>query len=317
MIEIDVLHRFQCGALYYPLNITGKRIIIRPDMNDESGKALLLAAVGARIRSLRLDAGLTVREFARRAALSPRFINQLEAGVGNISVAGLGRVAAALGRSPHELIPPVDHDHSVAAEIWRLVSDSNTDELRDLEQWLATRRDSKSRPRFLALIGLRGAGKSTVGPALARRLKTEFVEIDKLVEKAAGMSLAEIFAMHGEGYYRELERESIQRLFAGSRGCVLVPGGSVVTDPETWGVIKRRCFTVWLHATPEEFMKRMRRQGDLRPMQGRPSAMTELKALLSRREPLYAESHLRIRTTNKSPAAVIGQIVKVVGGKRT
>jgi XRE family aerobic/anaerobic benzoate catabolism transcriptional regulator len=281
-------------------------------MNDDPRKALLLAAVGAHIRALRLDAGLTVKEFARRALLSPRFINQLEAGSGNVSIAGLARVAAALGRSTHELIPPEDGDHSLAAEIWRLQSECSGDDLRDLQQWLETRKGSKSRPRFLALIGLRGAGKSTVGPVLARRLKTEFVEIDKLVESAAGMSLSEVFATHGEAYYRELERESIIHLFAGPRGCVVVPGGSVVTDPETWGLIKRRCFTVWLHATPEEFMKRMRRQGDLRPMQGRPSAMDELKALLSRREPLYAESDLKIKTTNKSPAAVIGQIVNAL-----
>lgn len=281
-------------------------------MNDEKAKSRLLAAVGAHIRALRLGAGLTVREFARRAALSPRFINQLEAGAGNVSIFGLARVAAALGRSAHELIPPADNDHSVAAEIWRLVSQSTTDELSDLEQWFTTRKGKVSGPRFLALIGLRGAGKSTVGPALARRLKTEFVEIDKLVEKAAGMSLAEIFATHGEAYYRELERESIARLFAGSRGCVVVPGGSVVTDPESWGLIRQRCFTIWLHATPEEFMKRMRRQGDLRPMQGRPSAMDELKTLLSRREPLYAQSNLRVKTTGKSPAAVTSLIVKAV-----
>ena len=285
-------------------------------MNDEPAKALLLAAVGARARELRLAAGMTVKEFAQRATLSPRFVNQLEAGAGNISIAGLARVSAALGRSTHELIPPVSDDHSLPAEIWRLLNDASRDDLHDLQQWLETRKAGKSRPRFLALIGLRGAGKSTVGPALARRLKTEFVEVDKLVEKAAGMSLGEIFATHGEAYYRDLERESILRLFAGSRGCVLVPGGSVVTDAETWELIKRRCFTVWLHATPEEFMKRMRRQGDLRPMQGRPSAMDELKALLTRREPLYVESHLKIRTTNKSPAAVIAQIVKAIGTKK-
>lgn len=305
------------GCNILPIDIRGKRIIIRASMNDEPVKALLLAAVGARTRALRLESGLTVQEFAKRAALSPRFVNQLEGGTGNISIAGLARVAAVLGRSAHELIPPVDDDHSLAAEIWRLVSDSGSDDLHDLQQRLETSKGSKSRSRFLALIGLRGAGKSTVGPALARRLKTEFVELDKLVEKAAGMSLAEIFATHGESYYRELERESILRLFAGSRGCVLVPGGSVVTDAETWELIKRRCFTVWLHATPEEFMKRMRRQGDLRPMQGRPSAMDELKTLLARREPLYAESQLKIETTNKTPATVIGQIIKAVGSRRT
>ena len=283
-------------------------------MNDDGRKSKLLAAVGARIRALRLDAGLTVKEFSGRASMSPRFINQLEAGAGNISIAGLARVAAALGRSAHELIPPPEDDHSLPAEIWRLQSECSGDDLRDIQQRLESRK-GKSKPRFLALIGLRGAGKSTIGSVLARRLKTEFVEVDKLVENAAGMSLAEIFATHGEAYYRELERESIVRLFADSGGCVVVPGGSVVTDPETWGLIKRRCFTVWLHATPEEFMKRMRRQGDLRPMQGRPSAMDELKALLARREPLYSESELKVKTTNHSPSSVIAQIVKAFGQK--
>ena len=110
-----------CNIL--PIDKRGKRIIIRASMNDEPVKALLLAAVGARTRALRLEAGLTVKEFARRAALSPRFVNQLEAGAGNISIAGLARVAAALGRSTHELIPPVGNDHSLPAEIWRLLSD--------------------------------------------------------------------------------------------------------------------------------------------------------------------------------------------------
>jgi XRE family aerobic/anaerobic benzoate catabolism transcriptional regulator len=281
-------------------------------MNPERVKTLLLAAVGARIRAMRLEAGLTVKELARQATLSPRFVNQLEAGAGNISIAGLARVAAALGRATHELTPPGDDDHSLAAEIWRLIGDSSTDDLHELRQWMETRKAGNSTPRFLALIGLRGAGKSTVGPALARQLKTEFVEIDKLVEKAAGMSLSEIFATHGEAYYRELERESIMRLFANSTGCVMVPGGSVVTDATIWEFIKRRCFTVWLHATPEEFMKRMRRQGDLRPMQGRPSAMDELKAVLARREVLYAQSRLRIKTTGKSPAAIVAKIIKAV-----
>ena len=283
-------------------------------MRRESGKTLVLAALGARIRALRLESGLTAKELAGRASLSPRFVNQLESGAGNISVAGLARVASALGRATHELVPPAGDDHSSPAEIWRLLSDFSRDDLHEVQRWLETRKGARTAPSFVALIGLRGAGKSTVGPMLARRLKTEFLEIDKLVEKAAGMSLGEIFATHGEAYYRDLERESILRLFASSRGCVLVPGGSVVTDAETWEMIKRRCFTIWLHATPGEFMKRMRRQGDLRPMQGRPSAMSELKALLARREPFYAESHLKIRTTNKTPAAVIEQIVKSVNG---
>ena len=278
-------------------------------MRNDPFKTSLLIAVGNRTRMLRLEAGLTVKSFADQAHLSPRFVNQLESGTGNISIAGLARVAAALGRSTFELIPPAEGDQSMAADIWRTLSNAAPDELNDLHSFLAIRKRASIYPRYLALIGLRGAGKSTVGPMLARKLKTDFVELDRLIEKAAGMSLREIFATHGESYYRELERESALMVLNTSPGCVLVPGGSVVTDSETWESIKRRCFTVWLHATPAEFMKRMRRQGDLRPMQGRPSAMEELKALLARREPLYAESRLKIRTTGKTPAAIVSKIV--------
>jgi XRE family aerobic/anaerobic benzoate catabolism transcriptional regulator len=138
------------------------------------------------------------------------------------------------------------------------------------------------------------------------------VELDSRIEQAAGMSLGEIFMMHGEEYYRRLEREELARLFSQSAGCVLAPGGSIVTDPGSWDLIKHRCYTIWLHATPDEFMRRLRRQGDTRPMRGNPSAMAELKSILSRRQPLYAQADLTIRTTSKSPGSVIAQILKSV-----
>jgi XRE family aerobic/anaerobic benzoate catabolism transcriptional regulator len=284
-------------------------------MDHEQERVELLRAVGARVRALRLESGLTVKDFAERAALSPRFVHQLEGGSANISIAGLARVAAVTGRSLPELIPPVSDDHSLPAEIWRLLNERGTDELQDLQEWLAERKGREPRRSFIALIGLRGAGKSTVGPMLAKRLKLDFVELDKWVEEAADMSLGEIFATHGEEYYRNLQREAVIRLFDRSQGCVVVPGGSVVTDTDSWQLIRRRCFTVWLHATPEEFMRRMKRQGDTRPMQGRPSAMDELKALLARREPLYAESDLVIKTTNKSPTQVVTQIAKAASNQ--
>jgi XRE family transcriptional regulator, aerobic/anaerobic benzoate catabolism transcriptional regulator len=288
-------------------------------MNKRDEKNSLLSGIGARVRAMRLEGGLTVREFAERVALSPRFINQLEAGEGNISIARLARVANGLGRSLPELIPPPEDDGSLRSRTWRLLSECGDEDWQDLHQWLEKRRGNRTAPSFIALIGLRGAGKTTIGTMLARRLKKRFVELDQWVEEAAGMPLGEIFATHGEGYYRRLEREALTRLFAtasASGGCIFAPGGSVVTDAESWELIKRRCFTVWLHATPAEFMNRMRRQGDTRPMQGRPAAMAELKALLQRREPLYAESQLIIKTTGKSPAEVTSQIVKAVSNSR-
>ena len=274
-------------------------------------KPSLLTALGAQVRSMRLAAGMTIREFASRADLSMRFVIRLESGSGNISIAGLGRVAAALGCSLYELIPPAENDGSSRARIWHTLSNCTDGDLRDLESWFAER-NGVAAPRFIALVGLRGAGKSTVGPMLAARIKSDFVELDAMIERAAGLSLSEIFTLHGEEYYRRLERSVLQDVLGRPIGCVLAPGGSVVTDIESWSLLKNRCFTIWLHATPEEFVKRMKRQGDTRPMQNRSSAMAELKTLLSRREPLYAEAQMTVRTTNKAPRVIVRQIVNTV-----
>src|SRR5262245_52110933 len=138
-------------------------------MSQEQDRVVLLTAVGARVRSLRLEAGLTVKEFADRASLSARFVHQIEGGAGNVSIVGLARAAAALDRSLSELIPPAENDESLAAQTWCFLSDAGLEDLRDLERWLAERNGSKPTTRFLALIGLRGSGKSTVGPMLARK----------------------------------------------------------------------------------------------------------------------------------------------------
>lgn len=260
---------------------------------------------------MRLAAGLTIRELAARADLSMRFVIRLESGSGNISIAGLGRAAAALGCSLHELIPPAENDGSSRARVWHALSSCTENDLREMEDWFA-KRNGVAAPRFIALVGLRGAGKSTVGPMLASRIKSDFIEVDAMIERAAGLSLSEIFTLHGEDYYRRLERSVLQEIIGRGKGCVLAPGGSVVTDIESWSFLKNRCVTVWLHATPQEFVKRMKRQGDTRPMQNRSSAMAELKTLLARREPLYAEAQLTVRTTNKPPGTIVRQIAKAV-----
>ena len=126
------------------------------------------------------------------------------------------------------------------------------------------------------------------------------------------MSLGEIFAIHGEDYYRRLEREALTRLFAESKGCVLATGGSLVTDAESWELVKRRCFTIWLRATPQEHMNRVLHQGDTRPMRDNPSAMVELKSLLTRREPLYAQADFMVRTSGETPADTVSKIAKQI-----
>jgi XRE family aerobic/anaerobic benzoate catabolism transcriptional regulator len=280
-------------------------------MHTEEEKNLLLQGLGTKVRRLRSEANLTTKELANRAELSLRFIIQLEAGQGNISVAGLARVASALGRPLPELFPPAIHDQSVRARLWERLCNSSDEELQDFQRWLEQRGEETDR-HFIALIGLRGAGKSTVGARLAKKLKSDFVELDSRVEQAAGMSLGEIFSMHGEEYYRRLEQKELVKLFKESRGCVLATGGSLVTDAESWSLVKRSCFTVWLRATPEEHMTRVLRQGDTRPMKNNPSAMKELKNLLWRREPLYSEAEITIKTSGHTPAEVVDQITKSI-----
>ena len=210
--------------------------------------------------------------------MSERFLAQIESGSGNISLLRLADLAGAL-RLP----------------IVRLLAVSGT----------------KAGPR-VALIGLRGAGKSTIGPRLARRLKIPFVELDALVEEAAGMPAGQIFELHGERYFRRLEREVLSRLTAGDAPVVLAVGGGLVTDPETFNLLRATCTTVWLSAEPEDHYSRVLTQGDRRPMGDNPDAMAELRALLAARRPLYEMADLHIDTSKFSATQAASDIVSIV-----
>ncbi len=225
----------------------------------------LLAEIGSRVRSRRNAMGWTLNEVAQRSGVSSRFLSDLEAGKGNISVARLADVAKALDASLHSLLP------------------SENGNVRQ--------------HRVITLVGLRGAGKSTIGKALARRLGIDFVELDTLIEKEANLSLGELFSLHGEPYYKRLANDLLLKLLSKDAPAVVATGGSVVTDPETWELLKRRSHTVWLKARPGDHWKRVLGQGDTRPMENRSSAMAELRSILSIRAPLYAEAAQTIDTS--------------------
>lgn len=290
------------------MHYSSGRKAVKVKLSNEHVRNELLKELGARVKTLRAETRLTQMDLAERATLSPRFVAQLEAGQANISILRLAEISAALDRPLQELIPPPRDAGSLHTEIWQLLSRCRAADWQELRHWLR-QRVGETQPLFIALVGLRGAGKSTVGPRLAKRLKTEFIELDSLVEQAAGISLGEIFALHGEDYYRRLERAALADLLATARGGVVATGGSVVTDAENWELLKRRCFTVWLRALPHEHLTRVQKQGDTRPIQGRPAALAELKALLARREPLYGEAQLTVKTTDKSPSRVVSKIV--------
>jgi XRE family transcriptional regulator, aerobic/anaerobic benzoate catabolism transcriptional regulator len=234
----------------------------------------LLTSLGRRARALRLARGWTLREVAERSGVSPRFLVQLESGRGNISVRRLADVAQALETTPAILLTD---DAAPAAPV-------------------------------IALLGLRGAGKTTVGRRLAKRRGVPFVELDKKIEEAADLSLGEIFSLHGEEYYRRLEREVLQEVLKDGQPMVLATGGGLVASPETFAMLRRSAVTVWLRARPEDHWNRVVRQGDRRPMTDHPQAMADLRTLLAAREPLYSQAHHAVDTSDLPATKVVDAI---------
>jgi XRE family aerobic/anaerobic benzoate catabolism transcriptional regulator len=264
------------------------------DSNGAKRRGELLQALGAAVRARRGEKGLTMRQLGERAGVSERFLVQLETGEGNISVVRLEDVAEALGTTGAELLTLASEPGSRAG------------------------RSPRTGAPVVSLLGLRGAGKSTIGARLAKRLKVPFVELDVLVAREAGMSLDTIFEMHGEAYFHRLERETLRKLLdeSASRGAVLATGGSIVTDPETFGLLKQRTLTLWLKARPRDHWDRVVAQGDVRPMRGRANAMNELKALLRAREPLYAQAAHVIDTSSDEVDETLERVLGAVKAAR-
>jgi len=236
--------------------------------------ALFLLRLGRQLRERRKLRGLSQEQLGELSGLSTRYISQIEAGRGNLSILRLLELTQALGVPLHEALRP-DKWHPI-----------------------------------VALIGLRGAGKSTVGRDLARRLDRPFAELDGLIEDEVGLGLAEIFAIHGESYYRRLEREVLTRFVLDGTPAVLATGGSLVTDRTTFDLLKKSAVTVWLRARPELHLERVSAQGDRRPMAGRANPLADLGSLLREREPLYSEADITIDTTHLSIAEVASEAVR-------
>ncbi len=283
----------------------------------------LLASLGALVRALREQRGLTRRELALGSGLSERFLADLESGFGNISVARFSQLARALGSRAGSLLAAAEGGEAPAAPaISQLVHEAvapylaglSRDDLTEVQRWLRARFGPQTVP-IIALLGLRGAGKSSVGLRLAERLGVPFVELDELVEKAAGLSLAGLFSLHGEAYYRRLAREVLARLLAEGEPAVLATGGSVVTDREAFRLLQKRCRTVWLQASPEDHWERVLQQGDVRPSANSPHARDELRALLKAREPLYAQAELSVDTSRLGLEGSVEEVVKRLGDR--
>lgn len=275
---------------------------------EASGEALI-QQVGARVRALRLSAGQPRRVLSERSGVSHRFLAQLEAGEGNISIARLDQIARALDTDLSNLLPP-----SEGTEISRRFAEAPPAVQAQVRALLSP----PNRAQRVCLIGLRGAGKSTLGAMVSARLNVPFVELTQEIAALAGMPASEVMALYGEDGYRSLEARAVAHVIAAHQRVILAAAGGIVGQPAAFESLLAAFHTVWLRAAPQEHMDRVRAQGDLRPMAGNPGAMDRLRALLSEREAQYARAEATVdtegRTPEQSATDLLAAVSSVLGG---
>jgi XRE family aerobic/anaerobic benzoate catabolism transcriptional regulator len=286
----------------------------REDATVVQMDAAFLQRLGQRVREARARRGMTRKLLARDSGVSERYLAQLESGRGNASALVLRQIAQALNLPLGDLVRD-DNGQSVELTlIQELLKRLPPAKLAKVRAQLVREYGTAygARENRVALIGLRGAGKSTLGAALAKHLGVPFVELDHEVEAEAGTSLHEIFLLHGQAGYRRYERRALERTLESNERCVIATGGSIVSEPATYDLLLSACRTVWLKAAPEEHMARVAAQGDYRPMAGNREAMDDLRRILAGRERLYAQADVTLDTAGKSAEASLNELVRAV-----
>jgi XRE family aerobic/anaerobic benzoate catabolism transcriptional regulator len=248
-------------------------------LSSQQQEHAYLARLGERVRAWRGEQRMTRKQLAAASGISERYLAQLEAGEGNMSVLLLRKVARAMGVGVERLV-----------------------------------REDEGEQKPVALLGLRGAGKSTLGTKLADALKVPFVELDREVEKEAGAQLGEVFAMYGQDAFRRFERRALERVLAEHPQAVIATGGGLVTDPGTYELLLERCRCIWLKAAPDEHMSRVIAQGDMRPFRGRSAALDEIRRLLADRDRLYGRANAVVDTSGKSVRQSLADLRKATAG---
>lgn len=282
-----------------------------------AGDAAFLQKLGERVREARARRGMTRRILARDSGVSERYLAQLETGQGNVSVLLLRQIGAALGIPLIDLLRDDDNLPVELTLIQQFLQRLPKQRLARIRAQLL--RDFGSPPadrgKRIALIGLRGAGKSTLGSALARKLDAPFVELDQEIERDAGISLSEIFLLYGQQGYRRYERRCLERVIESHERCVIATGGSIVSEPATYDFLLSTCYTVWLKAAPEEHMSRVVAQGDTRPMAGNAQAMEDLRRILDGRGMLYGQADATVDTAGQTVERSLRALKKAVSPK--
>ena len=274
-----------------------------------------LRRLGERVRTLRNQRGMTRKALARHAKVSERYLAQLETGLGNGSIVLLRRISRAIGLPVTQLVNEGSEpalDLVLLSQFLERLSPPALAEARDLLLRHFSEPSDDARRRRIALIGLRGGGKSTLGALLAERLGVPFVELDREIEKRSGASLSEIFEMFGQETFRRAEREALDDVLRRHQSFVIATSGSIVTEPGTLELLLASCFTVWIRAEPEEHMKRVMAQGDMRPMAKSARAMEDLISILRSREPLYAKAEVALSTSGRTPEQNVAELFRLI-----
>ena len=274
-----------------------------------------LARLGERVRKIRNGRGMSRKALAKHSDVSERYLAQLESGTGNCSIVLLRRIAHALSVPVAQLIddrPDRSIENLLLRQMLDRLSPAQVAEARALLLARFGGPSSEQRAARIALIGLRGGGKSTIGKLLAGELGVPFIELDREIERESGMALAELFEMFGQATFRRMERAALEATLEKTPRFVLATGGGLVTEPSTFELLLTSCLTVWVRAEPAEHMKRVVEQGDLRPISGTTRAMEDLLSILHSRAPLYAKADVTLDTAGQTPQQSLRGLMKVL-----
>jgi XRE family aerobic/anaerobic benzoate catabolism transcriptional regulator len=276
-----------------------------------------LRGLGERLRLTRSQRAMSRRLLAKQSGVSERYIAQFEAGAGNMSLLLLRRLARALGVQTQDLVAVGQAErHPDLVLLERFLGRLSAAQVREARRLLVDRfagPEAAARRERIALVGLRGAGKSTLGHMLAERRGVPFLELDREVERQSRMELRDIFEMHGQDGFRRQERAALRHLIATEPRMVIATGGGLVADPTTFELLLANCLTVWIKASPEEHMRRVVSQGDRRPMaDDQRRAMDDLRAILASREKLYSQADLILDSSGRTLEQCLEELARLV-----
>lgn len=278
-----------------------------------------LKVLGERVRGARARRGMSRKILARDSGVSERYLAQLETGQGNISIGLLRQVAQAMSVPVADLVREGAERPIELTLLVQRLERLTPEELAEANRLLTARfrmDGAAGRHARIALIGLRGAGKTTIGMALATELEAPFVEMAEEIEAVSGMSLDKIFDLSGQAGYRRYEKRALEHALNTYPRSVIATGGSIVSEPETYDLLLNACFTVWVKASPEDHMNRVVAQGDMRPMAGNREAMDDLRRILANREQLYAKADAVVETSGRTVGESVGEVLRTVGAAR-